>query len=766
MKYSSYTSSPVVTITATGFATTIAQILVIRELLVLFYGNEISTGLIFACWLLWTALGSGLAGRLSSRFPPRENTMVFLLLILALMLPLTLYLIRTARIIFAVPLGELPTVGKMMLISLSATGLFCPLSGALFGVCWAARSQRKTPGESHQPLAVYLGEALGAATGGLVFYYLLFPYFSALSISLCVAVLMLIISGWNLRVWQFNAGKCLISIIWFIVSALILSGAVFGSKLETRGRHLQWGKNILAVHDTPYHNIAIMKDKQQVSVFANGLWLFSTPDKLSAEHAVHDALLQHENPKTILLISGGIAGHIEEILKHPDIQRIDYVEPDPALVSLVKTHLRSETVTFLQQDRLHIFHGDAATFIRGHQRQYDVILMNMGDPINAEMNRFYTEEFFKQIARCLLPGGVFSFSVSGGEEMMGHVQARFVGAIRNTLSRVFPNILIIPGDHMRFIATDDQGELTVDVVSLTNRISERELDLSYIREDTLRDMLNPFRLDYLKTLLAEFKETAINKDFSPICYFHTLMLWAFQWHPRLESIFSILASIHLIWFWSGMVLFGLLIQAFFWTGPSRFKTAISGSIMVSGAMEMVLQVVLLLTFQVLEGFVYLQLALIIAFYMAGLGLGAGAVSWWEQQKKQYAAKDFAVSYFIRIQALFSLFPILFIIVLSVIHGEFRNHLSSTAMGWIFSGLSFTGGFLGGVHFALAVLAYNVSGVSSDRIGGVLYALDLTGAGGGVLIASFFIIPVYGLINTLILLSVLSLISLLTLLRHP
>ena len=38
-------SLSVVTITAAGFGATVAQILVLRELLVLFYGNEMSLGI-------------------------------------------------------------------------------------------------------------------------------------------------------------------------------------------------------------------------------------------------------------------------------------------------------------------------------------------------------------------------------------------------------------------------------------------------------------------------------------------------------------------------------------------------------------------------------------------------------------------------------------------------------------------------------------------------------------------------------------------------
>ena len=88
------------------------------------------------------------------------------------------------------------------------------------------------------------------------------------------------------------------------------------------------------------------------------------------------------------------------------------------------------------------------------------------------------------------------------------------------------------------------------------------------------------------------------------------------------------------------------------------------------------------------------------------------------------------------------------------------------MGWLFSGLSLVTGVLGGLHFALAAMVMASTGVALERIGGGLYALDLAGAAAGVLMAALFIIPVYGIMNTLAFLSVSSGISLMTLLRRP
>ena len=106
-------STPFLVITTTGFAATVAQILILRELLVLFYGNELSSGLIFAGWLLWNGLGSALSGKWASRIFLRTNALATLLALLAIALPLSVLFIRAARFMWGLPFGELTGIDKM-----------------------------------------------------------------------------------------------------------------------------------------------------------------------------------------------------------------------------------------------------------------------------------------------------------------------------------------------------------------------------------------------------------------------------------------------------------------------------------------------------------------------------------------------------------------------------------------------------------------------------------------------------------------------------
>jgi spermidine synthase len=304
--------------------------------------------------------------------------------------------------------------------------------------------------------------------------------------------------------------------------------------------------------------------------------------------------------------------------------------------------------------------------------------------------------------------------------------------------------------------------LLSDPAALANRISQRNLELGYIRKDILRDALSPFRLDYLNSILAETTGAAVNKDFFPICYFHNLMMWATQWHSVLQKLLNILVDVTLGWLWIVLGLAGGAVVALFWTGRSKYRIAVGASIFVSGAIEMVLQVVLLLGFQIIEGFVYRQLALIIAFFMTGLALGAG---WISRHKPHRLATNVARGRFIGVQALFCVLPLGLMLFFTLVHGQMHHLFSPAAMGWLFSLLSLMTGFVGGVHFALAVMVMAGTGVALEKIGGGFYALDLAGAAAGVLAATLFILPIYGIMNTLMFLSAMAGVSLLTLLRR-
>jgi spermidine synthase len=230
----------------------------------------------------------------------------------------------------------------------------------------------------------------------------------------------------------------------------------------------------------------------------------------------------------------------------------------------------------------------------------------------------------------------------------------------------------------------------------------------------------------------------------------------------LQKFLNLLVDVKLGWLRIVLILAGGAIVALFWTGRCNYRIAVGASIFVSGAVEMVLQVILLLGFQIIEGFVYRQLALIIAFFMTGLALGAG---WMSRRRPHLQTAKAARGRFIGVQALVCMLPLGSMLFFTLMHDPMHHYFSPVTVGWLFSVLSLLTGMVGGVHFALAVMVMAGTGVALEKIGGGFYALDLAGAAAGVLTATLFILPIYGIINTLMFMSAVSGVSLLTLLRH-
>src|SRR5271166_4223578 len=82
-----------------GFTAVIAQIILLRELIVVFNGNEMSLGLMLASWLLWTAAGSGILGRFAKHADPRRLVAAIEALI-AIALPATILAVRESKNVF------------------------------------------------------------------------------------------------------------------------------------------------------------------------------------------------------------------------------------------------------------------------------------------------------------------------------------------------------------------------------------------------------------------------------------------------------------------------------------------------------------------------------------------------------------------------------------------------------------------------------------------------------------------------------------------
>ena len=173
--------TPVIAFVLIGFAATVAQILVLRELLTVFSGSELAVAVVLSAWLFWTALGSLLGGKISQCEFASQSLFGYLQNCSGLMLTATILFIRLSRLLFHVGAGELVTLGQMLAISFLTLAPFCLISGCLFSLACSLLASL-IPHWTRSPGLVYFLEGLGAGIGGVIFTLLLIHHLNAIQI--------------------------------------------------------------------------------------------------------------------------------------------------------------------------------------------------------------------------------------------------------------------------------------------------------------------------------------------------------------------------------------------------------------------------------------------------------------------------------------------------------------------------------------------------------------------------------------------------------
>ncbi len=150
-----------------GLSGIVAQIVLLRELLVSFFGNELTLGIILANWLILEAIGSFYVGKSVEKTERKIEIYVLLQLIFSLAFPFAVYLSRVFKnFLLIIPgegLGFSPIFYSSFLILLPVA-----LShGALFTFGCKIYSQYAREDASSIG-KVYVLETIGSIIGGLL----------------------------------------------------------------------------------------------------------------------------------------------------------------------------------------------------------------------------------------------------------------------------------------------------------------------------------------------------------------------------------------------------------------------------------------------------------------------------------------------------------------------------------------------------------------------------------------------------------------------
>jgi len=703
-----------------GFLAISFQVVLSRELLAFCYGNEVSLGLILGSWLFWTGLGSLGAAGLARRRPGAARLLPGIFAAGALTLPLAFVSARLLGVLAGTAPGEVVGLGRALVFLFPLPALYCLGNGACFALISAGLPSGRGPGRG----GIYASEAVGAALGGWAAAVV--P--GAVSPSLLAGVLA---SG-------YLAAAALVArrgAFWSAAAVALLALALgLGNAVEARLSLRRWkGYTLRERRRSPYGELTVLERFGQFSLFANGLLWRTWPDLMTAQETVWPVLLAHPSPRRVLLL-GGSPAELREILKLSGVEEAVWVEIDPAAIALMAKYAGG------LPPGGKVVADDPRRMLSEDRGGWDVMILAAPEPLNAQVNRLYTVEFFRLAASRLAPGGLFTAAASSSPNYLGEELLEYLGVIFRSLQAAFGRVSALPGENCRFIASADPAWGGFRAAESETRASAAGVEPEYLAGGYLAGRVSGDRGARFLKLLEDRSGTVLNLDRRPVCYYYDLIFWSsfFRgeepgwWSRLLES------SRHLRWWWFlALAPAALLVRRRRPGGRGLFW-----AVAATGFNGILLQVTILVAFQVRHGSLYSGLGPLLGAFMLGSALGAAA--------GEKAPK----------------FPRFFRGLVSVGLVLELALAAWTEAGWaggkagFFLAALLTGGLAGGV-FSLGSARLARRG-GAPGAGGMVYGLDLLGACLGGLASGLILVPVLGLTGSFLAAASLSLSSVLIL----
>ena len=194
---------------------------------------------------------------------------------------------------------------------------------------------------------------------------------------------------------------------------------------------------VLFSGSTAYQKVEVLDS----SVFGRSLVLdgktqsTETDEFIYHESLVHPAMLCHPEPKTVFIGGGGEGGTLREALAHRSVESATMIDLDREVVELCRAHLPNHHQGSFDDPRVTLLHEDARGYLESGGAGFDVIILDLVDPLEeGTAYLLYTDEFYR-IAKARLNAGGVLVTQSGPAGLPNHQEC--FTTIYHTLSGVF-----------------------------------------------------------------------------------------------------------------------------------------------------------------------------------------------------------------------------------------------------------------------------------------------------------------------------------------
>ncbi len=672
-----------------GFISGSVQVIFLREILNLSGGYEIAAGAVFACWLLVSALGVKIAGK-NNKINTRNLTAI---LPAGSLISLFSYVLLSKILIEE---GVTPGIIYTLIITAVSLIPFCFLSGFLFVKLsyYASREKSLLPGNA------FAIETTGSMIAGILITLLTGNILGNFQILLAVIMVYYIVFLLTIRVRYYRL---------LVIIASLFMAAVIVFKPDTFIRNILLSSvKVINSIDSKYGNIAVSEYQGEKSVFYNHRLIDYEQDAKQREENIHYAMVQHEKPHDILIISGGIDKHIKEVLKYSSVRSITYLERDPELIECT----RDTTIEYKEAEVL-VVNDDAFSYIRKSIKKYDVIISLLSEPDNIVTNRFYTKEYFTVIKEKLNSDGIFMIKTGSSSSYISEQESALLSTVYNSLKGEFRFILPVKGESLYLLCSDEN--LSTEIPEL---ISRRGIETTYVNIYYLNKEIINFNSEQVIAVIdGSMQENLLDK---PVAVFFT------QKHHLEKTGGSRLIAI---------IAVCLFLLVPFIRGGSSTRTMYSSSLNLAGT-----EIMALILIQSTAGNFYQLAGLLIAVVMGGLAIGSSI------------KLNFSTRLVNMISILLGLLAVIFALSSSMIL-EIKNVSIPVTISFV---IVLIPAIVTGYYYRRKTERDADAGLISG-----IYFADLCGAALGFMVISGVFVPIYGIKMTFYILAFINFASYIT-----
>ena len=197
------------------------------------------------------------------------------------------------------------------------------------------------------------------------------------------------------------------------------------------------------------------------------------------EALVQPAMVAHPCPETVFIAGAGEGATLREVLSHRTVKRAVMVDIDAEVVDLCKKYLPEHSRGAFEDKRTELYHVDARDYLARCETKFDIIIIDLPDPIEeGPAYLLYTKEFYQIVRDKLTSNGIIS--VQAGSASL--TELLNLTAVNNTLKSVFPIVCTYKLDMPCFggpwgfcMASSSLNPSLLSPSQVDNVISERSL---------------------------------------------------------------------------------------------------------------------------------------------------------------------------------------------------------------------------------------------------------------------------------------------------